>query len=299
MRFVGYLSPDSGDHGQGCHGTIDDLADAVAIVGVDRVIIADPEISDALVMTISERCAARRIPVEVVPSTIDLQLHRDAMSAGPGVLLRPIESPLLSVGDLIVKRFLDVTVGVTTLVMLSPVMLVITIAIKLESGGPATWKTYRPGKGGRVFGMRKYRTTVAVPDPYEERSGTEHDGEVVTRVGRILRRLALDEIPQLVNVLYGEMSLVGPRPVPIADFRRLDDWHKKRYLVPPGITGLWQLSGRQTRLVDGELLIDYDHLARLDLRYAHHWTLWHDLTILAKTPFVVLRQKTNLPTSAR
>jgi|GEM_PF-150475 len=297
MRFVGYLSVDGRDRDDDCRGTVDELGSVAPSVGVDRVIIADPKIDDELLMRIRDRCAARRIPVEVAVGPVHA-LHRagSGRRAGP---LRPIESPLLSASDLLRKRSFDVSVALLTLVALSPLILVVVVAIRLETRGPATWRTYRPGMGGRrVFGMRKFRTTIAVPDAYDDGDSPEHDGEVVTRVGRILRRFALDELPQLVNVLHGEMSLVGPRPLPIADFRRLEERHKKRYLVPPGITGIWQLSVRRTHFVGGEHVIDYDELAELDLRYAHHWSLWQDVAILARTPLVIVRRRTNLPTSA-
>jgi lipopolysaccharide/colanic/teichoic acid biosynthesis glycosyltransferase len=102
----------------------------------------------------------------------------------------------------------------------------------------------------------------------------------VTRVGRVLRRLSLDEMPQLLNVLRGEMSLVGPRPLPIRDYEKLEPWHRKRYLVLPGITGLWQISGRSN--------LTFDDLVRLDFYYIENWSIWLDISILIKTPLAIV-----------
>ena len=102
----------------------------------------------------------------------------------------------------------------------------------------------------------------------------------VTRVGRLLRKLSLDELPQLLNVLRGEMSLVGPRPLPVRDYELLEPWHRKRYLVLPGITGLWQISRRSN--------LNFDDLVRLDFYYIENWSIWLDISILLKTPFAVL-----------
>ena len=138
--------------------------------------------------------------------------------------------------------------------------------------------------------MLKFRTMVQ--GAYEQQDELEERNEAagalfklrrdprVTRVGRLLRKLSLDELPQLLNVLRGQMSLVGPRPLPIRDYARLDDWHRKRYLVLPGITGLWQISGRSN--------LTFDDLVRLDFYYIENWSIWLDISILVKTPFVIL-----------
>jgi lipopolysaccharide/colanic/teichoic acid biosynthesis glycosyltransferase len=109
------------------------------------------------------------------------------------------------------------------------------------------------------------------------------DDPRVTRVGRVLRRLSLDEIPQIVNVLKGEMSLVGPRPLPLRDYRLLEDWHRKRYAVLPGMTGLWQISGRSG--------LTFDDLVRLDFTYLENWSIWLDITIIARTIPAVIRRR--------
>ena len=170
---------------------------------------------------------------------------------------------------------------------------VIALAVKLDSSGSVFYRDRRVGLGEREFGMFKFRSMYV--DAGERQAALEVDNEAsgplfkikddprVTRAGRILRRYSLDEFPQVLNVLRGEMSLVGPRPLPLRDYVQLEDWHRKRYLVLPGITGLWQVSGHSE--------LDFDDLVHLDFLYLEHWSLALDLTILLKTiPAVILRR---------
>src|SRR5207302_411653 len=156
-----------------------------------------------------------------------------------------------------------------TLLILSPLLAAISLAIKLSSSGPIIYRSMRPGIAGRPFACLKFRTMRLGADEVqgELESLNEKSGAIfkirndprLTRLGVLLRRFSLDELPQLVNVIRGEMSLVGPRPLPMRDFERLEEWHKKRYLVLPGITGLWQVAGRAE--------LDFDDLVRLDFLY--------------------------------
>jgi len=177
-------------------------------------------------------------------------------------------------------------VGATLLLFfLSPVFLAIALAIKLSSRGPVFYASLRPGIGGTPFACWKFRTMYRDADQRQadlesinEASGALFkikDDPRMTPVGRVLRRFSLDELPQLFNVLLGQMSLVGPRPLPQRDYDRLEDWHRKRYLVLPGITGLWQVSGRAD--------LDFDDLVRLDFLYLERWSVFLDLSILLKT----------------
>ena len=172
-------------------------------------------------------------------------------------------------------------------------MLVIAAAVRVSSHGPAIYRSKRRGVGGVPFACLKFRTMYNDADQRQAdlESLNEADGALfkirddprMTPVGKILRRFSLDEFPQLINVLRGEMSLVGPRPLPERDFQRLEEWHKKRYLVMPGITGLWQVSGRSE--------LDFDDLVRLDFLYLERWSVFLDLTLLVKTiPAVFARR---------
>jgi lipopolysaccharide/colanic/teichoic acid biosynthesis glycosyltransferase len=162
--------------------------------------------------------------------------------------------------------------------------------VRLSSRGPIIYRSVRPGIAGKPFRCFKFRTMRMDTDLSEdeleqlnESSGALfkiRDDPRLTGVGRLLRRFSIDELPQLVNVVRGEMSLVGPRPLPMRDFERLEEWHKKRYLVLPGITGLWQVSGRSD--------LSWEETVRMDLRYVENWSLALDLQILWKTSSAVI-----------
>jgi lipopolysaccharide/colanic/teichoic acid biosynthesis glycosyltransferase len=170
---------------------------------------------------------------------------------------------------------------------------VIALGVKLDSPGPVFYRDRRIGLAEREFGMFKFRSMYA--NAAQRQAALEEENEAsgplfkikddprVTRIGRILRRYSIDELPQLLNVVRGEMSLVGPRPLPLRDYVQLEDWHRKRYLVLPGMTGLWQVSGR----ID----LSFDDLVRLDFYYLENWSIWLDVSILAKTMPAVLARR--------
>jgi lipopolysaccharide/colanic/teichoic acid biosynthesis glycosyltransferase len=195
--------------------------------------------------------------------------------------------------DWVVKRAFDIAVSAGVLVLGLPVWLLVAAAIKLTSPGPVLYRDRRVGLSEREFGMLKFRTMYADAaarqsqlEPENEASGPLfkiRDDPRVTPVGRVLRRISFDEIPQMLNVLSGEMSLVGPRPLPVRDFEQLEDWHRKRYLVLPGMTGLWQISGRSS--------LSFDDLVRLDFYYLENWSIWLDISILARTIPAVLGRR--------
>jgi lipopolysaccharide/colanic/teichoic acid biosynthesis glycosyltransferase len=184
-------------------------------------------------------------------------------------------------------------VSAAVVVLGFPLWVLIATAIKLTSKGPVFFRDTRVGVNEREFEMIKFRTMLA--DAREQQAALEAANEAdgplfkikhdprVTRVGNVLRKLSLDEVPQVLNVLRGEMSLVGPRPLPLRDYVQLEPWHRKRYNVLPGITGLWQVSGR--------INLSFDDLVRLDFYYLDNWSIWLDISILAKTlPAVFARR---------
>jgi exopolysaccharide biosynthesis polyprenyl glycosylphosphotransferase len=203
---------------------------------------------------------------------------------------------------LIVKRTIDIAGSAVLLLVLSPIFALIAIAIKLSSEGPVFFAQERLGQFGAPFKCLKFRTMYSNNDPKIHRDYVERfiagrsaeaksdsgsvvykikDDPRITPVGRLLRKLSLDEIPQFWNVLCGDMSLVGPRPPVAYEFRVYDIWHRRRVLeVKPGVTGLWQVSGRSRT--------SFDDMVRLDLRYSQSWSLWLDLKILAATPRAVI-----------
>jgi exopolysaccharide biosynthesis polyprenyl glycosylphosphotransferase len=212
---------------------------------------------------------------------------------GQAVPLFELRPPAFVGLDWVVKRGFDLVVSALVLLVGLPVWLAIAAAVKLTSRGPVLYRDRRVGLGEREFGMLKFRTMYAdaAGRQAELEASNEADGPLfkmredprVTGVGAFLRRFSLDEVPQLWNVLRGEMSLVGPRPLPLRDYRQLERWHRKRYLVLPGITGLWQISGRSN--------LGFDDLVRLDFFYLENWSIWLDISILGKTIPAVLTSR--------
>jgi lipopolysaccharide/colanic/teichoic acid biosynthesis glycosyltransferase len=201
---------------------------------------------------------------------------------------------------LIVKRTFDIVISAIFLILLAPAMLVIAASVKFTSKGPILFKGARVGRRGHVFTLLKFRTMYTNMDPNLAHANKklghifqiENDPRV-TPVGHFIRRYSLDELPQLINVLRGEMSIVGPRPLPAADFGpdgispEFADWFEERHSVYPGITGLWQVNDRSE--------LPFEEMVRLDRQYMDKMSLWLDLEILALTPLAVLRQAVSHP----
>jgi exopolysaccharide biosynthesis polyprenyl glycosylphosphotransferase len=266
-------------------GRLPDLPDLIASERIEEVIIADPAFPQALAIELVDLCHERGVDVHVAPSTMEILIDRAEFVPGESVPLFRLRPPVFEGLDYALKRGFDLLLASLALIVLSPLLLVIALAVKLSSRGPTIYRSVRPGIGGTPFSCFKFRTMREHADQIQDdlESLNEQSGALfkirkdprLTRVGRILRRFSLDELPQLVNVIRGEMSLVGPRPLPLRDYDRLEQWHKKRYLVLPGITGLWQVSGRSE--------LDFDDLVRLDFLYLEQWSVFLDLSILLKT----------------
>ncbi|HXS44763.1 MAG TPA: sugar transferase, partial [Solirubrobacteraceae bacterium] len=257
------------------------------------VIIADPEFPEREAVELVDQCHQRGVVVRVAPSTMEILIHRAEFVPGQSVPLFELKPPVFEGVDYALKRSFDLVGGFLLLFVLSPLMATIALAVRLTSRGAVVYRSVRPGIGGQPFECMKFRTMYRDADQrqadLEQRNEATgalfkiRDDPRMTPVGRLLRRFSLDELPQLFNVLRGEMSLVGPRPLPQRDYDRLEPWHKKRYLVMPGITGLWQVSGRSD--------LDFDDLVRLDFLYLERWSVFLDLSILLKTvPAVITRR---------
>jgi exopolysaccharide biosynthesis polyprenyl glycosylphosphotransferase len=294
INVIGFVSlnprPDNGIRSL---GTMDDLDEVLAVNRVDEVIIADPDFPQSEAVELVDLCHAQGVRVRIAPSTMEILVHRAEFVPGQAVPLFELRPPVFEGVDFAVKRVFDTVCASLLLVLMSPVLLIGALAVKLTSRGPLIYRSRRPGIGGVPFHCFKFRTMYegseraqAELEAENEATGAlfkiRHDPRV-TPVGRILRRFSIDELPQLWNVLRGEMSLVGPRPLPDRDYQRLEDWHKKRYLVLPGITGLWQVSGRSE--------LDFDDLVRLDFLYLERWSVFLDLAILVRTVPAVLARR--------
>jgi exopolysaccharide biosynthesis polyprenyl glycosylphosphotransferase len=292
-EFLGAVAPDGKAGDLPVLGGLEDVPLILREQDVHELILTDEGFDDRELLELVEEAHRYGVKVKIAPSTTDLLLQRAEYIPGEGAPLFELRPPALAGWEWAVKRGFDVVVSSIVVVAGLPLWLTIAAAIKLSSRGPVFYRDDRIGLGDQAFGMMKFRTMYA--DAAERQSALEADNEAsgplfkikndprVTPIGGFLRRFSLDEMPQVLNVLWGEMSLVGPRPLPIRDYEQLLPWHRKRYLVLPGMTGLWQVSGR----ID----LSFDDLVRLDFYYIENWSIWLDISILAKTLPAVLARR--------
>ena len=234
------------------------------------------------------------ITLRVLPTDLDSSMPKSELWLISGVPCFSIPAPMIIGGGYWLKRYFDFLGAIVFLICLSPLYLLITILIKLDSPGPIFFRQTRVGLHGRRFKVWKFRTMVANADKLQstlESKNETKDGVLfkikddprITRVGKFLRRYSLDELPQVFNVLFGEMSFVGPRPLPIRDVERFKERHFIRQEVLPGITGLWQVSGRSN-------IKTFEDVVDLDLFYIANWSFWLDVKIMLRTVGVVLHK---------
>ncbi len=286
MGFLDEDEPIGGD----VHGRIDDLARIARTDFVDEVILTAPQ-QPELARRVIREARRNRIDVKVVPDLFgfepDDSLVFEKFGNIPVLTLCEERMPVFS---LFLKRVVDTLTAAIALAFTAPFLTIIAVVIKLESPGPVLYQAQRAGLKGRRFQCYKFRTMSADADMLKEhlRAQNERQGPFfkmtndprITRAGRFLRRYSLDELPQLWNVVRGEMSLVGPRPHPLDDFERYDLADLQRLGVPPGLTGLWQVTARCDP--------SFERGLALDLEYIKSWSLWRDFQILYKTISVVL-----------
>ena len=266
-------------------GTTDRLPETIEAHDVDEVIIALPWTSHQKILRIMNQCAQALVRVRVVPDLFRMTLSTMAVENLDGVPLLGMREPPLRGWQVVFKRGIDCVLSSLGLILLWPVMLLIYAAIKVDSPGPPIFRQTRVGRGGRRFTCYKFRSMYVDAESRVRtlRDWNEATGPLFkmrqdprrTRVGRILRRVSLDELPQLWNVFKGEMSLVGPRPPLASEVEQYQPWHLRRLDVPPGITGLWQVSGRSD--------LTFDEMVLLDIYYIENWSPFLDLRILVKT----------------
>jgi exopolysaccharide biosynthesis polyprenyl glycosylphosphotransferase len=283
--FLGAVGPSSAGMPLPFLGGVGDLPRIFAERDVDELIVAETEFDDRALLEIVDLAHRRGVRVRAAPSTAELLTQRAEYVPGQGVPLFELRPPAFVGTDWVLKRSFDLLVSFLVVVIGLPIWVAIAIAIKLESRGPVLYRDRRVGLNEREFEMIKFRTMRANAPALQKRLEAENEAEGalfklrddprVTRVGAFLRRFSLDEVPQVLNVLRGEMSLVGPRPLPIRDYKLLEPWHRKRHLVLPGMTGLWQIAGRSD--------LSFDDLVRLDFYYLENWSIWLDISILLRT----------------
>jgi len=271
-------------------GPVDKATEIIRGAAIDRVIICLPWQSHRTIQRLLRECEQMGVAAYAVPDLFHLTKDQMRVEELNGI-------PLLSTRDLsirgwnaVVKRAFDVVVGALAALFVLPFCLLIALAIRLDTPGPILYSQIRVGKNGREFRCYKFRSMVSNADQLREQVAllNESNGPLfkirndprLTRVGRFIRRYSLDELPQLINILHGEMSLIGPRPNLPAEVEQYEDWMLKRLLVCPGLTGLWQVSGRSD--------LTFEEMVLLDIYYVENWTMGLDLNILLRSvPAVV------------
>jgi exopolysaccharide biosynthesis polyprenyl glycosylphosphotransferase len=299
-ELVGYVH-DDGDllHAQSmgdvrCLGALSDFGRVCDEADVERVVVAFSSAQHERLLDVIRICKRLRVKISVVPRLFEVIGAGVEIDQVEGMTLLGIRGLSRTTSTLALKRAMDVAGATAGLVLLSPLLLAIALAVKLTSPGPVLFRQPRVGRANRVFHMWKFRTMVQ--GAHRMQAQLAHLNEMeggamfkiaddprVTPVGRVLRRASLDELPQLWNVLRGEMSLVGPRPLVPAENDQVIGWHRTRLDLTPGLTGPWQVMGRNA--------IPFKEMVKLDYLYVTDWSLWNDVKLLLRTlPVVVGRR---------
>ena len=260
---------------------------------INKMIFTVPDAPTRTIMDLIDICQTENVEFQFVPRVLEIIESRISTDELIGVPLISVREIRLYGFNAFLKRTSDVIMSGFLLILLSPIFLLVTLLIKIDSRGPIFFVQRRVGQDGKEFDMFKFRSMIKNAESVisEVAHKNQADGHIfkikddprMTRVGRFLRKWSLDELPQIINVFRGEMSIVGPRPPIPREVEKYDDWHKKRLRITPGITGLWQVSGRSE--------LSFDDMVKLDIYYIENWSLWLDTKILLKTIPVVLIAK--------
>ncbi|MCB8980438.1 MAG: sugar transferase [Ardenticatenaceae bacterium] len=297
LNLVGYLDDDLAKKEDGLRilGNVNSTRQVVEKYNIQDVVIALPQRAYGQINELTITLHDLPVHVRVVPDYFSLALYRASVDDFGGIPMINLRDPALNEVQRLVKRIFDLVFGTISVAFLLPIVIVISLLIKLDSKGPVIFRQERVGENGRIFRMFKFRTMVPDADTHREiiTEINPHNGQLlfkkrpddprITHIGRFLRRTSMDELPQLFNVLLGDMSLVGPRPELPWLVDQYEPWQRKRFAVPQGMTGWWQVNGRSDKPL---------HLhTEDDIYYVQNYSIWMDIYILVKTPWVVLRGK--------
>jgi len=271
-------------------GTLDDISKIFHRHAIDEVIFVVPRLRLSHIENAIHICEIEGVKATVAVDLFDTKIAKSRLTEIEGIPLLTFETTVAKEWQVFVKRAVDIVMSGLGIVVLSPFFLIVATLIKLTSSGPVLFKQKRLGLNGRKFVLYKFRTMYKGADKKlsQLEALNEMGGPIfkikkdprVTPVGRILRKFSIDEFPQLFNVFVGHMSLIGPRPPIPKEVEQYESWHRRRLSMRPGITCLWQVSGRNK--------IDFNEWMKMDLEYLDNWSLWFDLKILIKTIPVVL-----------
>lgn len=273
-------------------GDLNDLGEVLRGQDVHRVIVAPRDTDSDLQLDIVRTVKALGVKLSVLPRILEVVGSSSEFDDLEGLMVLGVRRFGLRRSSRVMKRGLDVTCAVAALVITAPLLAATAVAIRLESAGPVLFRQKRVGRDDQVFEIVKFRTMIADAEARKETLRVDNETEGlfkmrddprITRVGRLLRRSSLDELPQLLNVLQGDMSLVGPRPLVLDEDRRLVGWHRRRLQLKPGMTGPWQILGSGR--------IPLYEMVKIDYLYVANWSMWNDLKLLIRTiPYVLARR---------
>lgn len=302
FHFAGFILPSRHEpvpdlEGLKVLGTTEELPAIINEHSLDRLISTNGNpMNKRAFFDLLDCCERMDVSFDFVPDFVNFVSNRVRLGEIDGLPLISIKNPGLKGWQRFSKRAAELTMVASSMLFLIPLFMVLALLIRLESPGPIFFRQERTGKGGRHFRIFKFRSMYADAEvrrkeleAINEKSGylfkIKNDPRI-TRVGKFMRRFSLDELPQIINVLKGEMSLIGPRPLPAQDLKNLSRgrfgrWFEQRIKVHPGITGLWQVMGRSDT--------DFEDMVKYDIYYEENWSLWLDLQILAKTLLIVLK----------
>jgi exopolysaccharide biosynthesis polyprenyl glycosylphosphotransferase len=258
----------------------------------ERLILCETHLDETTLLGLVHHCRELSVKVSVLPKLFGAMGPSVEVDDVEGVTVLGINPPVLPRSSRLMKRSLDIVTSATALLIIAPLMAMVALAIKLGSRGPVFFRQRRIGKEGRPFHVVKFRTMVADAERQKESlmSESQEAGWLklerdprITRVGRFLRLASVDELPQLWNILKGEMSLVGPRPLIESEDCQIGGWARSRLELTPGLTGLWQVLGRTN--------IPFDEMVKLDYLYVTNWSLWTDLSLILRTLPAVFSQR--------
>ena len=293
---IGFVSLYDEDMQFGYLGTLSELEELIRKYNIDQVYIMQKREHDIVyIQKYIDLCIEMGVTCRIV---VDIYRRRKSYSYVSSVGTYPVityHTVNLNTYERIIKRFMDMAAAIVGIVITSPIMIITAIAIKIDSPGPALFKQVRVGQNGRHFKIWKFRSmyTDAEKRKAELREQNQvsdgmmfkiKDDPRITRVGKIIRKLSIDELPQFFNVLFGSMSLVGTRPPTIDEVDKYQTSQWRRISIKPGITGMWQVSGRSN-------ITDFDEVVRLDTEYIDNWSLWLDIKIIFKTIVVLFQHK--------
>jgi exopolysaccharide biosynthesis polyprenyl glycosylphosphotransferase len=300
LRSVGFVNNDVAASEDGARspralGTTDDLPELVRTHGVDRVVIAFSKDSHEQTLDVIRATQSSEVQIDIVPRMFEVLGTNVQLHTIEGIPLVGLSIPRLSHSERFLKRSLDLVGATLGLVVLAPLFLVTALLVKLDSSGPVFFTQVRMGTGNRPFRVFKFRTMVRDAEARKDEIAhlNVHRGENprmfkvpndprITRVGRLLRRWRIDELPQLFNVIHGQMSLVGPRPLILDEDQHVERWARQRLNLKPGMTGLWQVLGASD--------IPFDEMTKLDYLYVTNWSLREDLRLIMLTLPALMRE---------